>query len=177
MAKKQKSPTISAYKKWKLTGSAFWLGKYLLPITPATVITAINWNDWFVDAGASLPMGFASLLISVLVTIISIAKKDDLVEKNVSSLFFIAGIMAVWAISFMFLANILQQMGQMLLFTVAGIVGGGITDQLDMKLAKPRIAEYKKLIEENGLDKRSQKKIVREQKAKEEAENIGTGLL
>lgn len=172
--KKQKSKTVSTYNKWRATKVGLYVGKYLAPCVPASVITAVNWDEWFVNAGASLPMGFATLLISVIVTILAITKGDDLVNKNVSKIYYIAGVMSVWAISFMFLANILQSMGQMLLWTIAGILASGTCDQLNMKLVNPRISEYKALIDDNCLNssarKRAERKARAEAEAKAEAE-------
>lgn len=171
---KQKSKTVSTYHKWQATKVGLYVGKYLAPCVPATVITAVNWDEWFVKSGASLPFGFATLLISVIVTILAITKGDDLVSKNVSKIYYIAGVMAVWSISFMFLANILQQMGQMLLWTIAGIVTAGTCDQVNMSLVNSRINEYKTLIEENCLNssarKRAERKARAEAEAKAEAE-------
>ena len=161
--------TLTYYKRWKAGHFALYGGKYLIPCVPAAVITGVNWDEWFVNAGASLPFGFASLLIAVIATIVAISSKDKILEKKVSPLFTIALVMAIWAISFMFLANIFQQIGQMLLWTVAGIVGGGIADQVDKSLITERVNEYKELIEENSLNKSSKKREERRQKAKEEA--------
>lgn len=169
MAKREVS-TLGYYRRWKAAKVGLYAGKYALPLVPATVITAVNWDAWFVHTGWSLPLGFASLLISIIATIVAISKKDELVKEKVSGLFFIAAIMAIWAISFMFLANILQQMGQMLLWTVAGICAGGAADQVNMTLVDSRITEYKGYIEENTLSKSSQRRKARQEKAAREKE-------
>lgn len=167
MAKREVS-TLGYYRRWKAAKVGLYAGKYALPLVPAVTITAINWDAWFVKTGWSLPLGFASLLISIISTIIAITKKDEVLKDKISGLFYIAAIMAVWAISFMFLANILQQMGQMLLWTVAGITAGGVSDQVNMSLVDSRITEYKGYIEENTLSKSSQRRKARAEKAERE---------
>lgn len=166
---KKETSTVGYYKRWKAANVGLEVGKYVIPCIPAAVITGINWDEWFVNCGASLPFGFATLLIAVGLTIYAISKKDEIVQKKLSPLFAIALVVAVWAIALMFLANVLQQMGQMLLWTVVGIVGGASADQFKMTTCASRIEEYKGLIEENCLDTKSEKKSKRKEKAEAEA--------
>ena len=168
MAKKEIT-TVGYYRLWKSLHCGLWSSKFVAPCVPAVIITSINWDEWFVHSGASLPFGFSTLLLAVLSTIIAMSYKDKILQEKLSPIWTIALVMSIWAIAFMFLANIFQQIGQMLLWTVAGIVGSAAIDQTDKSLAKQRVDEYKGYITDNKLSKREQKREERRKKAEEEA--------
>lgn len=163
-----KSQTVSNYRKWIFAKNSLYIGKYAAPVVPAAIVTTINWDEWFAKSNSSLPLGFATLLISIFLTVFSITKKDKIVEKNVSPLFAIALILATWAVTFMFLGNLMNEMGTMLLYTCAGVIAGAASDEVYMKVATQRVKEYKNLVEKNNLSTASKKKA--ERKAKAEAE-------
>lgn len=167
----KKSKTLSAYRGWTALDYSLKASKYVAPLVPATVMTLVNWDEWFVKSGASLPFGFATLLIAVLLSVVAIAKKDKVVNEKISYIYFIGAILGVWAISFMFLANIFSQIGQMVLWTALGVTAGATADEVDMLLAKPRRAEYKELIETHHLSASAKKRQERKERARLEAEN------
>lgn len=167
---KKELTTIQLKRRWKALDYTLRISKYLLPCVPASIITAINWEEWFVNCGASLPFGFATLLISVIVTILAIYKGDEVVNAKVSKLFYLAVVLAVWAIAFMFLANIMQQIGQMILWTAVGVVVGATGDQVEKSYVSKVVTEYEQLIHDNCLSKEDKKKKERAEKAKAEAE-------
>ena len=170
MAKaKFKSKTISTYRKWATAKWSLYAGMYALPLIPATIMTGIHWEEWFESCGTSLPFGFVSLLLGVALTILGIAKKDNIFKKQLSGVFYIALVFAVLGIAFKFLSNICNQMGDMFLLTTLGILAGATSDQVNKSLATPRLKEYKKLIEDNCLDTRSQKRKERKERAAKEA--------
>ena len=166
MAKEKKEKTtLQYYKSWKATKYALYGTKWVAPVVPATIITGVNWEEWFNKQGATLPSGLAMLLISILLTILAMSKKDEVVEKKVSYMFYLAGILAIWGVAFMLLASIMDQMGMMLIFTCIGIVGGASADQVNKSLVNDRLLEYKQLIDENCLDPKSTEKAKRKEKA------------
>jgi hypothetical protein len=171
MAKEKKEiTTLGYYKRWKVAKYGLNATKWLSPFAPATAITIANWEEWFAKQGTTLPFGFASLLISILITILAMSKKDEFVEKKVSYMFYLAGVIAMWGVSFMLLANIMNTMGMMFMFTAMGIIGGGGAEQVNKSLVSARISEYKQLVDENGLDKKAQAKALRKEKALKERE-------
>lgn len=170
MAKKEVSPTVKAYKKWKTARAGLYAATFSSPLLPATVMTIVNWDEWFAKSGVSLPLGFASLLVSTVLSIIGIWKKDDLTNKAVSAVYYLALVFVGFAASFLFLANLMAQVGYMFLATAGGLIAGASADQVNKSLVKPRIKEYRELIDANGLDTRAKKKIERKQQAKLEAE-------
>lgn len=172
MAKqKKKTPeTVKSYRKWNVSKWALYAGTWVSPFIPATAMTIINWDEWFAISGPSLPLGFASLLVSTLLAIIGIWKKDEIVGKSISMVYYLAVIFAGFGASMLFLAGLFSQVGYMFLATAGGLVVGGTSDQLNKSLAKPMVEEYKKLIEDNCLDPKSKRKAERKEKAKLEAE-------
>ncbi len=166
---KFKSKTISTYRKWSVAKWSCYGGMYVLPLVPASVMTGINWEQWFKNCGPSLPFGFITLLLGVVMTLIGIAKRDEIFKQNISGLFYFALVFAVLGLSFKFLSNICNQMGDMFLLTTIGIISGATSDQVNKSLITPRVKEYKKLIEDNCLDTRSMKKRERKERAEREA--------
>lgn len=160
------------YKNWKKAKVGLYIAQWSMPFIPATVITAVNWNDWFANQGLSLPFGFVSLLVSVLLSILAIYKRDDDAEKKISPIYSVAMILAVWGSTFLLLANIMDQMGFMFLATAGGVVGSATASQVNKSKIQPRIDEYRKLLDENVLDKKAQAKEQREIQAKEEAKQV-----
>jgi len=169
MSKKQKT-TLQIYKKKKKERIALRIGKYGLCAVPMTVVTAVNWDEWFAKTSGSLPFGFCTLLVALLTTIYAISKKDNEKDEKVSSLYFICALLCVWGVSFLLLSNILYTMGEMFLFTAIGVACGGTCDQINMSYMNASIDEYKRLVEENCLDKKSLAKQERQEKAKRERE-------
>ena len=170
MAKKAKSPTLVRYKRWKLASFGLKAGAYAAPLLPATIMTIVNWDEWFAQAGVSLPLGFVSLLISTLLSIIGMWKKDDLLNKKVSAVFYLAILFCCFGATFLFLAKLFSQVGFMFLATAGGLAVGGTADQLNKSLVNVRVEEYAKLIEDNVLDDKAKKKAQRKEQAKLDAE-------
>lgn len=170
MAKKVKSKTKTKFRKWKAAKYSLYAGTYLLPLTPAVVITGVNWNEWFNKENSwSIGMGFGMLLLTVLITIIGVAKRDKILNEKVSSLYYLAAVLACWAVVLMFLASIANQFGYMLLYTCFGLLGGATCDQVRKSKVDGEVLFYKELLIENGLDANERKRAEKREKAKQDA--------
>ena len=176
MAKKVKlkSQTRSAYNKWRTLKWSLYGGTYTLPLVPAMVMVGVNWDEWVAQSrnAWSIGLGFGMLLLTVFITILGIAKKDEFVKKFVSPLFYFGGILALWGFSLLFLARIASAFGYMLLWTCLGLLGGAIADQVNRSLVQKEVIYYKKLIIDVGLDEKTEKRKLQKQLAKQEAERI-----
>ena len=166
---KFKSKTLSTYRAWQGAKVALYAGMWALPVAPATVMTAINWDDWFAEAGSSLPFGFISLIVTTLLGIVGIWKKDELVNKKVSAIFYVALIFACLGATNLFLASLFSTVGYMFLMTAGGLVASATCDQVSKTLVDSRIKEYRELIETNALDSRTKKRNERKERARAEA--------
>lgn len=173
MKKKIKSKTISKYRKLKITSYLLKAGTYMCPFIPATIITYVNFDSWFIENnnGLSIGFGFGSLLISILITIIGVMKRDDFLKENISALFSMTVILACWGISFLFLASIANQFGYMLLYSCLGLIGSATCDQINKTKISKDISFYKELISENDLDAKERKRKEKKEKARQEALN------
>lgn len=172
MQKKIKSKTKSTYRKWNTAKWSLYAGTYVLPLTPAAIITAVNWDEWFnKENNWSIGLGFGMMLVTVLITIIGVAKRDKILNEKVSSLYYLAAILACWAIVLMFLASIANQFGFMLLYTCFGLIGGATCDQVRKSKVDEEVKFYKELVQEAGLDIREQKRKEKKEKARQEALN------
>jgi hypothetical protein len=175
--KKNLTKTQKLHRNWKTASIVSKIGVYTCPFIPASIITAINAEEWFSENPWSIGIGFASLLISVLSSILAVASKDKLLKNKISVLYGLAGLFACFGISFMFLASISQNFGQMFLFTSFGLVGSATCNQLDEKLFSLKEKWYKEILNKAGIDKQDKvlerKKIEAINKAIKEAEEIG----
>ncbi len=169
--KKKVSPTIKSYRKWSTAKWSLYGATFAAPVVPATVMTIVNWDEWFAQSGPSLPLGFVSLLVSTLLSIIGIWKKDDIANKAISAIYYIALLFVCFGATFLFLSSLFSQVGYMFMATAAGLVASGTADQVNKSLVKPRVEEYKELIDKNALDERARKKQQRIAQAKLDAEN------
>lgn len=170
MEKKPKSTTLTTYKKYKALKYGLFAGTFICPVIPATVLTAINWQEWFNKTSVSLPFGFACLLVTVITAIVGVLKSDTVFKKADIALFYLAGIFVLIGLTCMFLASLFSQMGYLWLYTSSGLLGGGVCATVEKKVVEPLIGEYAELISEFALDKKSKRKQERMEKARKEAE-------
>lgn len=155
----KKNKVKSKYIKWKVAKVSLHAGTYVCPLVPAGIMIGINWHKWFNSSNQwSIGLGFGSLLLSALITIIGVAKRDEVINKNVSSLFYLAAVMACWAISLMFLASIANQFGYMLLYTAMGLIGGATCDQINRMKVNKEVALYQGAFNDSNMDKLAIKK-------------------
>jgi len=163
-----KSKTVKTRNALRVINAIMYGSKYAMPFVPATVMTIINWNEWFAETRGSLPAGFTALIIATIIAIIGIFKKDKLAEKKVSVLFVFALALFVVAASFLWLANVMHEAGMMFLYTACAVTASAVDDQLEKSLVLPRLEEFNEDIKEGGLDKKTNRR--EERKAKRLAE-------
>ena len=120
MEKKKKGKTLTTYHKYKALKVGLDVSTFVLPIVPATVVTAVNWEEWFSKSSASLPFGFACLLLTVIAAIIGVLKSDVVFKKADIALYFIAGLFALIGLTSMFLASLFNESGYLWLYTASG---------------------------------------------------------
>lgn len=170
---KEKSKTKSSFNKWRFAKWSLYIGTYLSPLLPASILTVSNWNKWFKlsDNKLSIGMGFVSLMISVIITIIGVAKRDSILKEKISPLFYLSLVIACWAISLMFLASIANEFGNMLLYTSFGLVGGATCDQINKSKVIKEVNFYYQTLIDNGLLIKQQKEKERREKIKAQAES------
>lgn len=162
--------TVKAYRKWKWGSRALRAGTFICPLTPATVLTAVKWEEWFGKSGLSLPFGFACLIVAVVSAIVGIMNSDTVFKKADIALLCVAGWFMVVGCTCLFLATLLTQMGMMFIYVGCGLVGSGVTVLVDKKVFKPNIDFYAGLISENKLDRKSKRRAQREEQARKDAE-------
>lgn len=167
---KVKSKTVRNKNILKAANATMWGAKFALPFVPATVMTIINWDEWFANTHGSLPAGFLLMVVGTLVSIIGIWKKDKFMEKHISPLFVLVIGLVLVAASFLLLANILYQAGMMFLYCAIGALAAAIDDQVQMSVIAPNLAEMEADIREGGLDKKVNKREARKKRRLAEME-------
>lgn len=177
--RRKRSKIKSAYNRWRIVKGTMHVGTYLFPLVPSGIQIYMNWNAWFQTSNKwSVGMGFGSLLVTVLITIVGVAKRDEILKQSISPIFFLALVMACWGITLMFLASIADQFGAMLLFTSFGILGGAVCDQVNKAKVSKEVEFYKKTLTDTGLLRSAQKEKERKAKirllAEEEAKRRAT---
>lgn len=177
--------TIKALKKYRGIKYGMKAGTYLSCMTPSAIILGVNWDDWFGAASQaegsapSIGVGFGMLAVSTIATIVAVMKRDSDFMKKFSALFYVAILCALWAVSFMFLSSIMNEMGQMFLYIAYGVACGGIFDEGSEIAIKPRYEFLVDLADKNGLTrngsfkekqyKRLKEDLKRKEKMKSEA--------
>lgn len=164
---------MTTFGKYRSLKAAKWSLKslaYGAPAIPAGVMIGLNWDEWVKEAGDgwSLGFGFASLLVSVIITYITIAKRKNILS-HVSPLFGAAVIVACWAVSLLFLGKILTDLGYTLLAIAGGVLFGAACDETETRVVEKKVAFYKGLVDENRLDRRQEKRRLKEEKEAEKA--------
>lgn len=144
---------------------------YSLPLVPVFTMVGINWNEWFITAqdGLRVASGFLFLVISTLFTYLSIAKKKKILEKA-SAFWNVSIIIICWGITLLFLSNILNDLGMMLLYIGFGIIASACLDEVETRSVESKYQFYQKLVTDNGLDAKENKKKAKLDKAKKQAE-------
>ena len=169
MAKKQKSKTLSTYRKFKATDIGLKVGVFVAPIIPAVVVTGVNWEKWWGEANVSLPFGFACLLLTIASTVLGIMKSDTIIKKKDIGLFYLTFVFILIGVTCIFLASLFSQIGYMFLYTAAGLGTSAVEFVVDERIIQPRRDFYKKLVEDNALDPKSRRKLEKQRRAEEEA--------
>ena len=172
MKKEKKTSTIKKYKSLKGTKACLYLSTYTMPLIPASIMAGVNWDTWLEQCSnkGSLGLGFGSLLVSILITLLGVVKRDKIAQSVISPFFTYAGIMALWGVSLVFLSDIAYNFGVMLLFSCLGLIGSATADQVNKNYVSKEIAFYEELIKENGLGKVENKKREKREQAKRDAE-------
>lgn len=168
--KKPKLKTIQMRDRWRAGKWALNAGVFACPLIPASVILGINWDEWFNKAGVSLPFGFASLLVTVVGTILAILNSDTVFKKGDIALFVIGALLALVGVTDLFLASLLTTMGYMWLIAGGGLVGSATCYKVEKKVIEPNLQMYQSLIEQNCLDAKSRRQAKREEQARKDAE-------
>ena len=170
MERKPKPKTVQMRDRWRAGKIALYAGTFVAPITPATIVTIINWEEWFSKSSISLPFGFATLLVTVILAIVGVLNSGKVFKKADIALFVLAGFFACVGLVNLFLASLFAQMGYMWLYTASGLLVSASCLIAEEKVVEPNLKLYNKLIEENCLDAKSKRKKKKEEQAKLDAE-------
>lgn len=174
MQKKPKSKTLAKRNGLRVAKYSLKAGQYIAPVTPIAVETGINWQEWFVNSnGFKVGMGFVMIAVSTLLTYFSIAKKKKLFEGR-SAFWSVAVLVISWGLAAILLANILNQLGYMMLYIGFSCAASAVMDETETLAVEKKLAEYSDLVSTYGLDssevKKKEKAEKRRQLAEEEAQ-------
>lgn len=178
--KKNKTKTQKIYSRWKTAKALLHGGTYLCPFIPAGILTAIRADEWFAKKSWSIGVGLASLLITLLITLLGILNKDKLIKSKISPLFPFAAMLGCFGASFMFLANISGELGMMFILVCVGCLTSAGASQIEKTVVDKKVKWYDAILKEAGLD--SKENLLKKKKAeaianaRKEAEDIGVLL-
>lgn len=170
---KKKKTTLQKYKTWKWVHRGLYFSKFGAPAIPFGIVLGLNWNDWVGNQpaeGWSIGLGFGMLIVATISAVLAIVFKDEIVKSKVSGLLCAFLVFLVAGFSFKLLATIMNEFGNMFIYVSYGIAGSFALDQTDKTAIKPKVDFYKKLVEENGLDRKSAKRIDDTEQAAREGE-------
>ena len=170
---KQPKTTLQKLNLWKGWQLGLTVSEFAMPLIPFGVILGLNWNDWVGDSasqGTTLGIGFGMLVVSVVLAIIGIWKKDEMVKSKLSGIFYVAIVLAIFGVSLKLIAAIINTFGDMLLYVCISVVGSGTIAQVNKTAITKEVVRYQALVKENGLDKKSAKELEDAEQAKKEGE-------
>jgi hypothetical protein len=147
-------PSVKQYRKIRDAKWGLKAASYLCAMTPDIIICGVNYDEWFApqtSTGPSLGVGFGMMLVSLILTLLAIFKRDTDFMTKFSPLFYVAVLCACWGISFYFLATIMNEAGQMFIYTAIGVMAGGVCDQCEKDLVEPKYLKAKECISKHGL--------------------------
>lgn len=170
MSKKPKLKTVSQYRKWKAGKIALMSGTIACPVGTASIVTLVNWEEWFNKSSISLPFGFASLLLTIILAILGVLKSGVVFKKADVALFCLAGFFMCVGCTCLFLASLFSQMGYMWLYVGGSLCGSGLCVLVEKKAVEPNVVFYRGLIDANHLDAKSKRRQKREEQARKDAE-------
>lgn len=172
---KQPKTTLQKLNYWKGWQLGLTVGEFAMPLIPFGVVLGLNWNDWVGDSasqGTTLGIGFGMLIVSIILAIIGIWKKDEMVKSKLSGIFYVAIVLAILGVSLKLIASIINTFGDMLLYVCISVVGSGTIAQVNKTAITKEVVRYQALVKENGLDKKSAKELEDEEQAKKEGEQL-----
>lgn len=153
----RKKRTINQkYRLWRNLFVSMKVMEFASPLVPFATLVGINWEEWFGKSqseGWSIGLGFGMLAVATIMAILEIVKRDELMKTKLSFAFYAAVVFVMIGFSFKLLASIMSEMGDFFLYVSCGIAGGGVMDQMNAMMIKPRADFYKDLIEKNGLSR------------------------
>lgn len=170
---KKEYETIKTLKKYRNLKYGLKAGTYATCLVPFGVILGVNWQEWFTkteEGSISIGVGFGMLLVATISTIVCIMKRDEEFMKKFSPLLYAAVVCAMWAVAFMFLSSIMNEMGKMFMYTAIGIASGAAIDETNRVVVSERYEIISKIAEENGLTKKGEFMKEALKQAKKDAE-------
>ncbi len=177
---KQPKTTLEKYRMWDRWHKTVWGSKFAMPLVPASIVLGLNWNEWVgnnTSKGWSIGVGFGMLIVACITSILAIMKRDEIIKKNISAVFIVAIVFLIVGFGFKLLASIANEFGDMFIYISFGVVAAAGVDQADKSLLMPKVEYYKGLVEENGLDKKSARRLEEEEQAKREGEQARKGKI
>lgn len=156
---KKEYETIKTLKKYRNLKYGLKAGTYASCLVPFGVILGVNWQEWFAksdEGSVSIGVGFGMLLVATISTIVCVMKRDEEFMKKFSPLLYAAVVCAMWAVAFMFLATVMNEMGKMFMYTAIGIASGAAIDETNRVVVCERYEIISKIAEENGLTKKGE---------------------
>lgn len=171
MAKKEKT-TIGSLKKCKIAKYSLFGGMFVCPLIPTSISLGLHAEEWFGKAGASLPLGLVTLILAVTSAIVGILNSGTIFKKGTITLYILAfGFMIVGIVN-LFLASLFQSCGYLWLEIGASLLGTAGCYTVEQKVVEPKIERYQELIKKYHLDKKGQKELEDEERAKKEADRL-----
>ena len=166
-------PTVKQMNKYRGASIGLKCASYGCCLVPAGVIVGVNWNDWFAqadDGKVSIGLGFGMLIVSTLLSVIMVMKRDKEFMKKYSPMFYVALLVLCWGATFALLSALAKEFASMLIYVGIGVACGAICDEVNIAAIKPRYEKYKKLVFDYGLVDKAQAEINAREQAKKDRE-------
>lgn len=161
MSRKTKEPQFETVRKYKAYRNAHYALKvvpYPTAIAPFAIQLGLNWNVWFPGDkdGTTVGIGLAMALLTTLLSVLAIAKKDSEFMKKVGPFVSVGFAFLAWGAVCLFLASVLTELGKMLIYSGCGILAAAVEDAVDKAVVKEKYLFMKDLADSKGLSKKGE---------------------
>lgn len=156
--KPQDSATIKQYKKYRNAHYALKVAPFPTVLTPFAVELGFNWGEWFGEGkdNTSIGLGLAMAIVTTVLSVLAIVKKDSELMKKIGAFVSVGIMFLAWGAICILLASVLTELGTLLLYSGAGIIGAAVEESVDKAVVKEKYEFMLDLVNKNGLSKKGE---------------------
>lgn len=167
--KEELPSTLKEYKKWRNIHYSLKVLPYPTIAVPFAVEMGLNWDSWFGESVPwTVPTGFVMALLSTILSILAISKKDSELMKKIGPFASVGLAFLAWGVVCLCLASVLTEFGYLLVYSGLSILGAAVEDAVDNAVVEEKYQYMKKLADTNGLSKKGEWMKSKKEQAQED---------
>lgn len=171
--KPEEYKSVREYKKWRNVHYSLKAAPFAFVLVPLGTEIGVNWGTWFAeDTGndkVSLAFGLVMAVISCLLSVLMLAKKDSDLMKKIGPYYAVGAWFLVWGATFYLLYSILYQMAELFIWAGVSVLAGAIADTVDNNVAEQKYKDAKAIVDKYGLSNYGEWKLKLDKQAQRDA--------